>query len=103
MLDTGRAGVPVLHSLDERNTNPVTIARDELGQRSETVRRANLSTVVRELHVHGPLSRSDLVARTGLTRSAIRSLIGELATAASSRRSGPSRSGRPAARPRSSA
>ncbi len=57
----------------------MTIARDELGQRSETVRRANLSTVVRELHIHGPLSRSDLVARTGLTRSAIRSLIGELA------------------------
>ncbi len=59
----------------------MTIVRDELGQRSETVRRANLSAVVRELHVRGPLSRSDLVARTGLTRSAIRSLIGELADA----------------------
>ena len=53
----------------------------EIGQRSETVRRANLSAIVRELHGHGPLSRSDLVARTGLTRSAIRSLIGELAAA----------------------
>jgi predicted NBD/HSP70 family sugar kinase len=52
--------------------------RDELGHRSETVRRANLSTIVRELHASGPLSRSDLVARTGLTRSAIRGLIGEL-------------------------
>lgn len=48
------------------------------GQRSETVRRANLSAILRELHTRGPLSRSDLVARTGLTRSAIRALIGEL-------------------------
>ena len=54
------------------------IGRDELGHRSETVRRANLSAIVSELHASGPLSRSDLVARTGLTRSAIRGLIGEL-------------------------
>ena len=54
------------------------IGRDELGHRSETVRRANLSAIVRELHRSGPLSRSDLVTRTGLTRSAIRGLIGEL-------------------------
>ncbi len=52
--------------------------RDDLGHRSETVRRANLSTILRELHETGPLSRSDLVTRTGLTRSAIRGLIGEL-------------------------
>jgi predicted NBD/HSP70 family sugar kinase len=56
----------------------VFIGRDELGHRSETVRRANLSAIVRELHASGPLSRSELVARTGLTRSAIRGLIGEL-------------------------
>jgi predicted NBD/HSP70 family sugar kinase len=49
------------------------------GQRSETVRRANLSAILRELHTAGPLSRTDLVMRTGLTRSAIRALIGELA------------------------
>lgn len=54
------------------------IGRDELGQRSETVRRANLSTIVGELHVHGPCSRSQLVTLTGLTRGAIRSLVGEL-------------------------
>ena len=54
------------------------IRRDEPGQRSETVRRANLSAIVREIHTNGPLSRSGLVSRTGLTRSAIRSLIGEL-------------------------
>lgn len=54
-------------------------AHQELpGQRSETVRRANLSAILRELHTRGPQSRSDLVARTGLTRSAIRALIGEL-------------------------
>jgi predicted NBD/HSP70 family sugar kinase len=49
-----------------------------VGQRSETVRRANLSAIVRELHANGPRSRSMLVARIGLTRSAIRSLLGEL-------------------------
>jgi predicted NBD/HSP70 family sugar kinase len=52
--------------------------RDVVGQRSETVRRANLSAIVRELHLRGPQSRSELVLRTGLTRSAIRGLIGEL-------------------------
>ncbi len=55
------------------------LPRDDVGLRSETVRRANLSAIVRELNADGPLSRSDLVARTGLTRSAIRGLIGELA------------------------
>ena len=54
------------------------IAPDLIGQRSETVRRANLGAIVRELHLRGPLSRSELVARTGLTRTAIRALIGEL-------------------------
>lgn len=51
--------------------------RESPGQRSETVRRSNLSSIVREIHDRGPQSRSELVARTGLTRSAIRSLIGE--------------------------
>ena len=55
--------------------------RLELGYRSETIRRANLSAIVRELHYGGPLSRSELGARTGLTRSAIRILTGELASA----------------------
>ncbi len=55
--------------------------RDEIGQRNETVRRANLSAIMRALHEAGPLSRSELVARTGLTRSAIRDLVGELAAA----------------------
>ena len=59
----------------------MTFGRDEIGQRSETVRRANLSAIVRELHASGPLSRSELVTRTGLTRSAIRGLIDELVSA----------------------
>jgi len=59
----------------------VTVRLEAIGQRSETVRRANLSAIVRELHAGGPLSRSELVGRTGLTRSAIRGLIGELAAA----------------------
>ena len=53
----------------------------DVGQRSETVHRANLSAIVRVLHEHGPRSRSELVAATGLTRSAIRTLVGELAAA----------------------
>ena len=59
----------------------MTIRLEAVGQRSETVRRANLSAIVRELHAGGPASRSELVARTGLTRSAIRGLIGELSAA----------------------
>jgi predicted NBD/HSP70 family sugar kinase len=57
------------------------IRPDVVGQRSETVRRANLSAILRELHADGPLSRSELVLRTGLTRSAIRRLIGEFVLA----------------------
>ena len=55
--------------------------RDAIGHRSETVRRANLSAVVRALHLRGPLSRSELGVGTGLTRSTIRGLVGELAAA----------------------
>jgi predicted NBD/HSP70 family sugar kinase len=50
----------------------------DLGQRSETVHRANLSAIVRGIHERGPMSRSELVAATGLTRSAIRGLVHEL-------------------------
>ena len=54
------------------------VPREAVGQRSETVRRSNLSAIVRAVHLRGQLSRSELVAHTGLTRSAIRGLIGEL-------------------------
>jgi predicted NBD/HSP70 family sugar kinase len=59
----------------------VRLDRVDVGQRSETVHRANLSAIVRGLHEQGPQSRSALVAATGLTRSAIRTLVGELSDA----------------------
>jgi predicted NBD/HSP70 family sugar kinase len=76
----------------------VPVQQDDLGHRSETVRRANLSLIIRELHRRGALSRSELVARTGLTRSAIRGLIGELVASglvAESRATGRGTPGRP--------
>jgi predicted NBD/HSP70 family sugar kinase len=57
------------------------LVRVEVGQRSETVHRANLSAIVRGLHDAGPMSRSQLVAATGLTRTAIGGLVGELVAA----------------------
>src|SRR6266545_815912 len=64
-----------------RQIHGVATTREAVGQRSETVRRANLSAILRELHLRGPLTRSQLVARTGLTRSAIRELVGEFVAA----------------------
>ena len=55
--------------------------RTDRGQRSESVRRTNLSALVHALHADGPLSRSELGERTGLTRSGIRRLVGELVAA----------------------
>lgn len=48
------------------------------GARSESVRQANLAAVLRTVHLDGPATRSGLVAATGLTRSAIGALVGEL-------------------------
>ncbi len=48
------------------------------GLRSEAVRRSNLSTILRTIHLVGPLSRSELGTRTGLTRSAVGTLVSEL-------------------------
>ena len=48
------------------------------GLRSGLVRTSNLSTVLRALHVRGPLSRSELGTLTGLTRSAVGALVTEL-------------------------
>ena len=49
------------------------------GSNSETIRRDNLSTILREVHLTGPRSRSDLVAVTGLNRSTVGDLVIELA------------------------
>jgi predicted NBD/HSP70 family sugar kinase len=65
----------------KKGSQTLRVGRVDVGQRSETVHRANLSAIVRDLHERGPLSRSELVAATGLTRSAIRALVGELAAA----------------------
>lgn len=48
------------------------------GLSSEELRRHNLSAVLDRLHLGGPMSRSQLAIETGLNRSTIRDLIGEL-------------------------
>lgn len=48
------------------------------GANSETARRENLRTVVRQLHLTGPSTRSDIVGMTGLNRSTVAALVGEL-------------------------
>lgn len=53
----------------------------EGGVRSESVRTANLATVLRHLHLSGPSTRSQLVEHTGLTRTSVAALVGELAQA----------------------
>ena len=61
-LDTARARGPVLSQPFRREEHkpPMVASCEAIGQRSETVRRANLSAIVRELHDSGPLSRSEL-------------------------------------------
>src|SRR5690349_15204069 len=70
-----------IRTIWKKGTQIPVRGRELVGQRSETVRRANLSAIARELHGRGALSRSELVARTGLTRSAIRGLISEFVAA----------------------
>jgi predicted NBD/HSP70 family sugar kinase len=48
------------------------------GVRSETLRRSNLSSILATLRAASSVTRSTLVEATGLTRSAVGSLIGEL-------------------------
>ena len=51
------------------------------GIRNESVRTANLGTILRRLHFGGPASRSQLVEATGLTRSSVAGLVGALVDA----------------------
>ncbi len=44
----------------------------------EEVRRHNLSTVLRQVHAAGPLTRAELGARVGLQRTTIKDLVAEL-------------------------
>jgi predicted NBD/HSP70 family sugar kinase len=63
-------------------TSPRTSsAREEgggLGVAADELRRHNLALLLDRLHLSGPLSRSELTAITGLNRSTIADLIGEL-------------------------
>jgi predicted NBD/HSP70 family sugar kinase len=61
--------------------SPLASTADRSGVRSETLRNTNLSTILRELHRRGPLTRSELGQLTGLTRSSIGALVGELTKA----------------------
>jgi len=64
------------------NRTQITAGRDAhhrpKGVAAEELRRHNLAVVLESLHLHGPLSRSELTATTGLNRSTIADLIGEL-------------------------
>ncbi len=62
-------------------SNPISgngSAKQNRGVSTEELRRHNLATVLDLLHVSGPLSRSELADVTGLNRSTIGDLIGEL-------------------------
>jgi predicted NBD/HSP70 family sugar kinase len=48
------------------------------GVAADELRRHNLGAVLERLHLSGPLSRSDLASLTGLNRSTIGDLVGEL-------------------------
>jgi predicted NBD/HSP70 family sugar kinase len=65
---------------------------------NEDLRRNNLAALVRNLHLSGPLTRSQLTARTGLNRSTVAGLVGELASIGLVRES-PSPSGGASGRP----
>jgi predicted NBD/HSP70 family sugar kinase len=64
------------------NRTQITAGRDAhhrpRGVAAEELRRHNLAAVLESLHLHGPTSRSELTATTGLNRSTIADLIGEL-------------------------
>ncbi|NQY58360.1 MAG: ROK family transcriptional regulator [Ilumatobacteraceae bacterium] len=55
------------------------MATGSAGARSEQIRQRNLGIVLRHLHCSGPVTRSDLGATTGLTRSAVKTIVGDLA------------------------
>jgi predicted NBD/HSP70 family sugar kinase len=54
------------------------VIRGEGGVAKTEIRRNNLSRMLMELHVSGPLSRSELAAELHLNRSTVASLVGEL-------------------------
>lgn len=73
---------------------PVT-TRPGRGSAFGAVRRDNLAVLLRLLHVNGPLSRSELVVRTGLSRSTIGGMVADLAGRGLVLEAPPARSGQP--------
>ncbi len=66
--------------------------------RTDTVRRHNLALVLRQVHLHGALTRAELTQRSGLNRSTIGGLVTELSDLNLVRESVPvggTRAGRP--------
>jgi predicted NBD/HSP70 family sugar kinase len=65
--------------------------------RQETLRRHNLALVLGEVAVHGPLSRAQVAAATGLTKGTVSSLVDDLVAAGLVRTLAPTRGavGRP--------
>ncbi len=48
------------------------------GATQDEIRRRNVSTLLRQVHVQGQLSRAQLTTRMGLNRSTIKALVGDL-------------------------
>ncbi len=79
----------------------LAMGRVARGVGSSVVRRTNLSLLLRHLHLGGPATRSELCEATGLTRSSVAALVGELEHAglvAESPTSSEGRPGRPSPR-----
>ena len=51
------------------------------GATQDEIRRRNVSTLLRQVHVQGQLSRAQLTSRMGLNRSTIKALVGDLCDA----------------------
>jgi predicted NBD/HSP70 family sugar kinase len=64
--------------VDKYDKHLATVQPMSMAVRTPQVRRSNLALVLDRLRRHGPSSRSQLVQSTGLTRSAIAGLVGEL-------------------------
>ncbi len=64
--------------IDQAPVRPLVAGR---GSRNEATRRHNLSTLLTLVHQRGAISRAELTRLTGLNRSTIGALVGDLATA----------------------
>ncbi|RII99694.1 MarR family transcriptional regulator, partial [Clavibacter michiganensis subsp. insidiosus] len=69
--------MPLAPDPRSREIPPAGDARSR-GTTPDHVRRSNLATVLQIVHETGPASRSELTRETGLNRSTIAALVGEL-------------------------